>query len=239
MNNRSFIAASGLAALALTIGWIGCGSSSSGGSTTSDGGASATSSTTGVTTQSTTSTSGTTTTTTTGGSPTGTSSSTGAGTGGGGVGTGGGGQGGSTGDNPFQCTVPATPPSAGSCVTVVAMNDAGTGIQCNPVTNQGCQTGEECDTVADDNGNLIGFGCYPPPNDAALCATCDNQNGPFCKGGTTCFQTGAADGSSVCAQYCCSDADCGGAAGSCVTSDGNGGNIFDPLAPTLGICVAM
>jgi hypothetical protein len=86
----------------------------------------------------------------------------------------------------------------GSCVV---RDDAGT--DCNPVTNDGCDfvdAGEACDT------SQTGFSCYnQPPNTAALCATCDVNNGPACLPGHTCVST---DAGAKCARYCCSDSDC-------------------------------
>lgn len=117
------------------------------------------------------------------------------------------------------CGAPMTSPSAGSCITV----DANAGIECNPVTNAGCDTaaGEACDFSAD------GFTCYPAPNDAALCGACDQSAGPYCAGGMTCP-------GDKCAKFCCNDGDCGANGkcdttltgmdvGLCVVSDGDAG----------------
>jgi hypothetical protein len=140
--------------------------------------------------------------------------------------------------DPFECTVPATPPSGGSCVTVLAGDagfDGGTGIQCNPVTNDGCSTGEECDINGDSSGNLIGFVCYPPPNTATACQSCDptGQTGPTCVGGFTCPGLNTAGTAGYCAKYCCTNADCG--SGTCTTMSG-GTAIFGPIATSLGVC---
>lgn len=108
--------------------------------------------------------------------------------------------------DPF-CTAPATAPSAGSCVTIDATN------LCNPVTNAGCNAaaGESCDF--DGAG---GFKCWAPPpaNTAALCAACDVTAGPACLPTSTCMATPA--GTTACARFCCTDADCG--AGKCDTT---------------------
>jgi hypothetical protein len=89
--------------------------------------------------------------------------------------------------------------SGGACVTI---DDAG--ILCNPITNYPCKAdaGEACDFSQN------GFQCYPPPpdNTAALCASCDVQNGPACLPTSTCLPT--ANGNE-CARYCCDDSDCG------------------------------
>lgn len=95
-----------------------------------------------------------------------------------------------------QCTVPAI--GSGSCSP--PLDDAG--INCNAITNAGCDggAGETCDF---DQGG--GLSCFPPPNDQALCASCDNTNGPFCQPSEHCVPT--ANGSS-CARMCCTDSDC-------------------------------
>ena len=114
------------------------------------------------------------------------------------------------------CTVPAAPPSGGSCVTLT------TAIACNPVTNAPCTTGQSCDFA--DMG--MGYKCYDPPNDVKICGACDAQKGPFCEGGSTCDN-------GLCVKYCCTDADCGagkcdktnmfpGGAGECLGGNGTG-----------------
>ncbi|APR81212.1 Tryptophan synthase alpha chain [Minicystis rosea] len=75
---------------------------------------------------------------------------------------------------------------------------------CNPVTNEGCNAagGEACDL----NSSGV-FVCFPPTNDAALCAACSNGSaGPYCKAGTHCAED--ANGGK-CTAYCCTDEDCG------------------------------
>lgn len=75
--------------------------------------------------------------------------------------------------------------------------------ECNPVTNDPCNTagGEACDL----NGSGV-FVCFPAPNDALACAACSNANGPFCTPGYHCAEdtTGG-----MCTRFCCTDADCG------------------------------
>ena len=95
-----------------------------------------------------------------------------------------------------QCTVPAI--GTGACNP--PLDDAG--ISCNAITNAGCDAGggETCDF--DQNG---GLSCFPPPNDQAVCATCDNGSGPFCQPSEHCVPT--ANGS-ACARMCCTDSDC-------------------------------
>jgi hypothetical protein len=122
--------------------------------------------------------------------------------------------------------VPATPPSGGSCVDVSV--DGGGAFECNPVTNEPCSTGEECDRY-EVLGTLVGFVCWPPPNPAKLCQYCDPTSGPQCAGGLTCTTT------FVCVRYCCTDADCG--AGKCDRAGPNNMPLFTPLSTTLGICI--
>ena len=95
-----------------------------------------------------------------------------------------------------QCTVPAV--GNGACSP--ALDDAG--IECNAITNAGCDAsaGEACDF--NQNG---GLSCFPAPNVQDVCATCDNGNGPFCKASEHCVPT--TTGSS-CARICCTDNDC-------------------------------
>jgi hypothetical protein len=225
--NKSFLW-TGVAATGLVTAWIGCGPSNLG---SGSPGATATSSSTGTTTPAgSTGTGGTMGTT-----------STSASTGAGGMGIGGTGAGGTSANggaggadvNPFECTVPASPHSGGSCVTTVAANDAGTGIECNPVTNEGCAAGDNCDANTDSNGNLIGFVCYSGDTQT-VCQSCAQSD--LCAVGTTCFTLDSTGTEAVCAQYCCTDADCG--AGKCsITLQGT--TLFGPLAPNLGVCTTM
>jgi hypothetical protein len=80
-------------------------------------------------------------------------------------------------------------PSTGKCIA------AGT---CDPVKNDCTGSGEACDIGSDGAA-----GCFPPPNDVAVGGACDNQAGPFCKGGYHC---GA---NNTCQKFCCSASDCG------------------------------
>jgi hypothetical protein len=146
------------------------------------------------------------------------------------------GAGGST-ANPFSCSPPKMPPSGGSCVTTVAANDAGTGSECNPVTNTGCAAGEVCDFDQDSGGNNIGFVCFAGAGTDAVCKTCDDQMpATTCTGGTSCLEYDSA-GDASCAQYCCTDADCG-TGGKCSTVDNTNMPLF-PFATSVGFCVAM
>ena len=116
---------------------------------------------------------------------------------------------------PPECDAGASSPSAGSCIAI------GGGVECNPVTNAGCDTvaGYACDVAQG------GFTCYRPVNDTPACVACDPANGPFCVAGYTCAVT--------CYKYCCDDTDCGG--GTCIKSVGVQ-DVF-PLAPTVGVCI--
>ena len=94
------------------------------------------------------------------------------------------------------CAVPSPSPSAGACVTV------GGAIECNPITNEPCNTGagEACDFKG------AGYHCYPAPNDKNLCEACGPSNGgAHCKGGSTCLP--GPDGN--CGKFCCGNGDCG------------------------------
>jgi hypothetical protein len=92
-----------------------------------------------------------------------------------------------------------------SCVTQDCPAECTPPNQCNPITNEGCgTTGDACDV-----GVFLGlpyFTCFVPPNDAVVCGACNdnNPNGPFCSGGSTCFENEA-----TCSRYCCDDGDCG------------------------------
>lgn len=88
---------------------------------------------------------------------------------------------------------------------------AGKKLQCNPLTNLGCDRakGEACDD--DEHG---GFGCYAGPNPVGEGGECNDEAG--CQGGLGCDMDDDDDGG-ACARYCCSDADCGSK--KCVTID--------------------
>jgi hypothetical protein len=128
----------------------------------------------------------------------------------------------------WECMLPATPPSGGHCIgLLVDANDAGTGLQCNPVTNEGCAADEACDVNTDSTGNPIGFSCVPAPNAVPVCGSCA---GSQCAARTVCIQAPSLP--ATCVQYCCTNADCG--SGFCSASD----HSFDffPVAGEVGIC---
>jgi len=79
--------------------------------------------------------------------------------------------------------------------------------ECNPVTNDGCDTasGEACDAVYPGQ-----FACLPSFGTlAGICQPCDNFYSPYCSPGLRCHAA-----THECARYCCTDADCG--SGKCV-----------------------
>jgi len=93
---------------------------------------------------------------------------------------------------------------------------------CNPLTNEGCATGEACDYGLDEY-----FQCFPGPNDVDEGGACDLEAGPFCKAGWTCDTPTPDETSGVCHRHCCSDGDCP-APQTCAT--------FEPEFGTLGVC---
>jgi hypothetical protein len=114
---------------------------------------------------------------------------------------------------PPDCAAPKDAASKGSCITI------GGGTECNPVTNEGCMTGEACDFSTN------GFTCYPPPNAGTLCGDCSNSAEPFCGGTLHCLEGG---NGGKCGRFCCDAGDCG-AGGVC--------NMDITGVPGLGICI--
>lgn len=94
------------------------------------------------------------------------------------------------------CSVPSQAPSQGACYA---------GAACNPITNQGCPSSSSC--VYAGSG---GFACTPGTFNIPLCQPCGTQSNS-CARGYDCY----GDYFETCARYCCTDADCGGAPGSC------------------------
>jgi hypothetical protein len=89
-----------------------------------------------------------------------------------------------------------------NCTTECAPAD-----YCNPVTAAGCISGSVCETAYPgvfvcNNGMTM---------TAQACAMCNPDTFEFCAPGLHCMVSAR-----MCARYCCTDADCGGAAGSCV-----------------------
>lgn len=60
---------------------------------------------------------------------------------------------------------------------------APTTVNCNPVTNAPCTTGQACDL-----SNQNAFQCFDPPNTQQAGQNCNNSSGPFCVGGYACAQ---------------------------------------------------
>ncbi len=105
-------------------------------------------------------------------------------------------------DVDVTCSVPAPIPGTvqGACISV------GGDIECNPVTNEFCDSakGEACDFEGK------GYHCYPGQNVRALCETCGPTSAAGqCKPGSTCLP--GPEGK--CGKFCCSSAECG--AGKC------------------------
>jgi len=99
------------------------------------------------------------------------------------------------------CNVPEPPPSGGGCFVSTG---------CNPFGG-GCASGEVCDWL-NDASSYYALKCYPPDAfTAPLCQACNNDSGPFCQPGSSCVGAGK----TLCARYCCSDADCGDIPVSC------------------------
>lgn len=138
--------------------------------------------------------------------------------------------------------VPDTAPSNGNCVmtggggggvggagggtTTTAGQGGGASLfDCNPVTSAPCNTaaGEACDF----NGETGTFTCFTSGNTQDSCQMCNNQNGPWCIGGFTCYS-----GRNVCRRYCCDDGDCGPT----LTCQKNIQSFIDVGAGQIGIC---
>jgi hypothetical protein len=155
----------------------------------------------------------------------------------GGTGGSGGAGGGTGGSISLDCTLPATPPSAGSCVPFMAdagtpeedsgANDAGhvTTTTCNPITNEGC-TGTDVCGVDDDGQNYF---CQPAGSPAAVACGGDCSNTASCGVGGLCVQFSNGDS---CVQMCCSNADCG--SGMCVMT----GFLETDLGYGVGLCIS-
>jgi hypothetical protein len=122
-----------------------------------------------------------------------------------------------TGDtDPSVCDASATFQALLTCLQGSCTDQCFASSECNPVTAEGCDAagGATCDMSSQG-----AFACFPPPNDAVVCGACDNQAGPFCGAGMSCFNA-------KCTHYCCTDADCG--TGTC--------NLSQPV-DGVGICV--
>jgi hypothetical protein len=100
-----------------------------------------------------------------------------------------------------NCGVPQGAPSGGGCY-------AGHGEACNPLIND-CNGGYVCAFSNNYDGT---YECFPGPNTKGLCDQCNYSQGPFCVAGLECL----GQNYNQCARFCCTDADCGGAPGSCI-----------------------
>lgn len=127
---------------------------------------------------------------------------------------------------PTECAVGMSPAYDAfvSCVTDQCQAQCLPRSSCNPVTNEGCDTGagQACDV------DVTGvYGCFDTLNDVTLCGACSNgTDGPFCEPTMHCL-TDPTGNDGLCARYCCGDGDCGG--GTCDKS---------MLPEGVGICVA-
>jgi hypothetical protein len=141
----------------------------------------------------------------------------------------------------LQCTtIPSSAPSMGSCVTGpfvpdasaeldAGLDDAGnaTRTTCNPVTNEGCLGTDVCGL--DTSGNF--YACFPAgsPAGVAACGSC-TAPASTCGAGATCI--GVSTTTFLCAQMCCTSADCG--QGTCNTT------VLMPALPSgVGVCTPM
>src|SRR5262249_53980736 len=130
--------------------------------------------------------------------------------------------------------------SGGSCVPFTAgdageldagVNDAGnaSATVCNPITNAGCTGTDVCDS--DNSGKY--WICYQGATPSVgPCGNC-RTNARLCKGGNTCIDFTDPDGGVLfteCVKYCCTDADCGGASGTCNKK------VTPPPPNNVGIC---
>ena len=97
----------------------------------------------------------------------------------------------------------------------------------NGITGEPCNiaAGESCDTSFGE-GYLSAFVCYGPPNDVEYCGSCNQGDGPWCVGTSTCN-----DG--CCWRYCCGDEDCG--TGHCRFMI-SGEEVFPGTNLKLGVC---
>jgi hypothetical protein len=138
----------------------------------------------------------------------------------------------------FECTIPSSPPSGGSCVGFTTdagheldagLDDAGNASRttCNPVTNDGCTGNDVCGV--DNSGDF--YVCTTPGSPAGLaaCADCASQTAT-CGAGALCV--GISTTSAFCAQMCCTNADCG--SGTCDEAA-----LVPALPKGVGICTDM
>jgi hypothetical protein len=97
-----------------------------------------------------------------------------------------------------ECDHPVcdAPPAARASTCVVL----GGFVECNPVTNEGCDDGEVCDL------GIGGYRCYAPAASVGQCAPCVEHG---CAAGTTCVGFGPPGPDPGCWTLCCADSDCG------------------------------
>jgi hypothetical protein len=141
----------------------------------------------------------------------------------------------------FECTVPVSPPSAGSCVPFpgdgglqdsgeldAGVDDAGVAAitNCNPLTNAGCTGTDVCGP--DQGSNFV---CMPAgnPSMVSVCGDCTALSAT-CGVGGICLAVDPAMTHYECAQMCCTNADCG--SGTCNTT-----LRMPALGDGVGVCV--
>jgi len=78
-------------------------------------------------------------------------------------------------------------------------------FECNPITNEGCDTNanEACEYGLDGY-----FTCYPAPNDVDEGGACNWEQGPFCSPSLTCDFADPSNPTGICRRHCCADEDC-------------------------------
>lgn len=117
----------------------------------------------------------------------------------------------------------STPPPANNVARLLPMSCFVGPSACDPRNGGGCTEGDTCDFSND--GRLE---CFPPPNEAALGESCDNEAGPFCAAGGWCWRS--PEGSAACHRVCCSSAECTEPGLECVRI------LNDPAFGSLGVC---
>jgi len=134
-----------------------------------------------------------------------------------------------------QGSTTGTTSSASGTGGSASSSGVGGAAGCNPVLGNTCDdaAAETCDY---NDMSPPEFRCYTAArstNTGTLCMACDPANGVYCKDGLECIQDDLSDDASFeCYRFCCTDADCGGAVGSCNIND-----IGDGVA--VGVCGSL
>lgn len=103
--------------------------------------------------------------------------------------------------------------------------DASSMWGCDPVSNDGCGSGDAACDFGIDQQEDTGFYCFEGSTES-VGRFCDLDKGPWCAGGLTCIQ-------GTCMKYCCGDSDC---------KSGEQCAVPDPYWPgvntkELGVCI--